>query len=95
MLGDFELQFIIIKLQQNLVQKKKKIFEKIIHLPFTWQLAEKRLVGVFHDLIFSFSFWKPVAAKKSKERSRIFGPGEVASKIGKRCGVVLDSHSLH
>ena len=40
-----------------------------------------------------------MTAKKSKERTRIFavlaGPGEVASKIGKRWGVVLDSHSLH
>ena len=95
--GDFEFQFIIIKLQQSLVQKKKKI--KIVHLPFTWQLVKKRLVGVFYDSIFPFPSWKPVAAEKSKGRSRIFavlaGPGEVASKIGKQWGVVLDSHSLH
>ena len=32
-LGDFRLQCIVIKLQKNLVQKKKKL----IHLPFTGQ----------------------------------------------------------
>ena len=78
-------------------KKEKKI--KIVHLPFTWQLVKKRPVGVFYDSIFSFPSWKPVTAKKSKGRTRIFavlaGPGEVASKIGKRWGVVLDSHSLH
>ena len=57
--------------------------------------------------MFSFFFWKPAAAKTKhlfifgmcKERSGIFavlaGPGKVVSKIGKRCGFVLDSRSLH
>ena len=62
--------------------------------------------GSFLPLDVSF-FWKPAAAKTKhlfifgmcKERSRIFavlaGPSKVVSKIGKRCGVVLDSRSLH
>ncbi|RMX48500.1 hypothetical protein pdam_00008480 [Pocillopora damicornis] len=41
----------------------------------------------------------PFEKLECKERSGIFavlaGLGEVASKIGKRCGVVLDSSSLH
>ena len=45
--------------------------------------------------MFSFFFF----GNQCKERSGIFavlaGLGEVASKIGKRCGVVLDSSSLH